>query len=158
MVPVEMTAFGFLAASVILLGAVMLVYLVFPRDAAILARFLLVPTLVVVVVLAIYVKVITRARYSPSGDPSYSVVTLELIRQLLAVVAETARGRGVEQRAVIGGQRDADVELAHPVGVLDEPVAAARPPRSRGPSNVPPVMHTIRRWPSDVGSHEGSRG
>jgi len=62
MVPVEVTAFGFLAASVILLAAVMFVYLVFPRDAAILARFLLVPALVVVVVLAIYVLVTTRAR------------------------------------------------------------------------------------------------
>jgi hypothetical protein len=47
---------------VILLAAVMFVYLVFPRDAAILARFLLVPALVVVVVLAIYVLVTTRAR------------------------------------------------------------------------------------------------
>jgi hypothetical protein len=62
MVPVEVTAFGLLAASVILLAAVMFVYLVFPRDAAILARFLLVPALVVVVVLAIYVLVTTRAR------------------------------------------------------------------------------------------------
>ena len=62
MVPVEVTAFGFLAASVILLAAVMFVYLVFPRDAAILARFLLVPALVIVVVLAIYVLVTTRAR------------------------------------------------------------------------------------------------
>jgi len=62
MVPVEVTAFGLLAASVILLATVMFVYLVFPRDAAILARFLLVPALVVVVVLAIYVLVTTRAR------------------------------------------------------------------------------------------------
>jgi len=62
MVPVEVTAFGLLAGSVILLAAVMFVYLVFPRDAAILARFLLVPALVVVVVLAIYVLVTTRAR------------------------------------------------------------------------------------------------
>ena len=62
MVPAEVTAFGLLAASVILLAAVMFVYLVFPRDAAILARFLLVPALVVVVVLAIYVLVTTRAR------------------------------------------------------------------------------------------------
>jgi len=62
MVPVEVTAFGLLAASVILLAAVMFVYLVFPRDAAILARFLLVPALVVVAVLAIYVLVTTRAR------------------------------------------------------------------------------------------------
>jgi len=62
MVPVEVMAFGLLAASVILLAAVMFVYLVFPRDAAILARFLLVPALVVVVVLAIYVLVTTRAR------------------------------------------------------------------------------------------------
>ena len=62
MVPAEVTAFGLLAASVILLAAVMFVYLVFPRDAAILARFLLVPALVVVVVLATYVLVTTRAR------------------------------------------------------------------------------------------------
>jgi len=62
MVPVEVMAFGLLAASVILLAAVMFVYLVFPRDAAILARFLLVPALVVVVVLAVYVLVTTRAR------------------------------------------------------------------------------------------------
>ena len=62
MVPVEVTAFGLLAASVILLAAVMFVYLVFPHDAAILARFLLVPARVVVVVLAIYVLVTTRAR------------------------------------------------------------------------------------------------
>jgi hypothetical protein len=62
MVPVEVTAFGLLAASVILLAAVMFVYLVFPRDAAILARVLLVPALVVVVALAIYVLVTTRAR------------------------------------------------------------------------------------------------
>ncbi len=62
MVPVEVMAFGLLAVSVILLAAVMFVYLVFPRDAAILARFLLVPALVVVVVLAIYVLVTTRAR------------------------------------------------------------------------------------------------
>jgi len=62
MVPVEVMAFGLLAASVILLATVMFVYLVFPRDAAILARFLLVPALVVVVVLAIYVLVTTRAR------------------------------------------------------------------------------------------------
>jgi len=62
MVPVEVTAFGLLAVSVILLAAVMFVYLVYPRDAAILARFLLVPALVVVVVLAIYVLVTTRPR------------------------------------------------------------------------------------------------
>jgi len=62
MVPVEVTAFGLLAASVILLSALMFVYLVFPHDAAIPARFLLVPALVVVVVLAIYVLVTTRAR------------------------------------------------------------------------------------------------
>ena len=62
MVPVEVTAFGLLAGSVILLAAVMFVYLVYPRDAVILARFLLVPALVVVVVLAIYVLVTTRAR------------------------------------------------------------------------------------------------
>jgi hypothetical protein len=62
MVPVEVTAFGLLAVCVILLTAVMFVFLVFPRDAAILARFLLVPALAVVVVLAIYVLVTTRAR------------------------------------------------------------------------------------------------
>ena len=62
MVPVEMTAFALLAVSVVLLAAVMFVYLVFPHDAALLARFMLVPVLVVVVVLAIYVLVTTRAR------------------------------------------------------------------------------------------------
>ena len=62
MVPVEMTAFALLAVSAILLAVVMFVYLVFPHDAAILARFVLVPVLVVVAVLAIYVLVTTRAR------------------------------------------------------------------------------------------------
>jgi hypothetical protein len=62
MVPVEVTAFGLLAVCVILLAGVLFVTLVFPRDAAILARYLLVPALVVVVALAIYVLVTTRTR------------------------------------------------------------------------------------------------
>ena len=56
MVPVEVTAFGLLAVCVILF-----VNLIFPQDAARLARFLLVPAPVMVVVLAIYV-LMTRAR------------------------------------------------------------------------------------------------
>jgi hypothetical protein len=59
MVPVEVTAFGLLAVCVILLSCVLFVNLVFPRDAAILARYLLVPALVVVAALAIYVLVTT---------------------------------------------------------------------------------------------------
>jgi hypothetical protein len=62
MVPVEVTAFGLLAVCVILLACVLFVIVVFPRDAAILARYLLVPALVVVVALAIYVLVTTRTR------------------------------------------------------------------------------------------------
>lgn len=60
MVPVEVTAFGLLAFCVILLACVLFVNLVFPRDAAILARYLLVPVLVVVVALAIYALILTR--------------------------------------------------------------------------------------------------
>lgn len=62
MVPVEVAAFGLLAVCVILLAGVLFVNLVFPRDAAILARFVLVPALAVVVALALYVLVTTRIR------------------------------------------------------------------------------------------------
>jgi uncharacterized membrane protein YeaQ/YmgE (transglycosylase-associated protein family) len=62
MVPVEGTAFGLLAVCVILLAGALFVNLVFPRDAARLARFLLVPALGAVVVLALYVLVTTRTR------------------------------------------------------------------------------------------------
>jgi hypothetical protein len=62
MVPVEITAFGLLAVCVILLAGVLFVNLIYPRDAARLARFVLVPALAVVVVLAIYVLVTTRTR------------------------------------------------------------------------------------------------
>jgi hypothetical protein len=62
MVPVEVTAFGLLAVCVILLAAILFFNLVFPRDAAILARALLVPALALVVALAIYVLVTTRTR------------------------------------------------------------------------------------------------
>ena len=58
---VQATAFGLLAVCVILLAVLLFVALVFPRDAAILARYLLVPALALVVALAIYVLVITRA-------------------------------------------------------------------------------------------------
>lgn len=56
------TPVALLAVCVILLAAVLFVALVFPRDAAILARHLLVPALVVVVALAIYVLVTARIR------------------------------------------------------------------------------------------------
>jgi hypothetical protein len=62
MVPVEVTAFDLLAVCAILLAGVLFVNLVFPRDAAILARYLLVPALALVVVLAIYVLVTARIR------------------------------------------------------------------------------------------------
>jgi hypothetical protein len=62
MVPVEVTAFGLLAVCAILLAGVLFVNLVFPHDAARLARFLLVPALGAVVVLAIYVLISTRTR------------------------------------------------------------------------------------------------
>ena len=62
MVPVEVTAFGLLAVCVILLAGVLFFNLVFPRDAAILARYVLVPALAVVVALALYVLVTTRIR------------------------------------------------------------------------------------------------
>ena len=60
MVPAEVTAFGLLAACVILLAGILFLNLVFPRDAVRLARFLLVPALAVVVALAIYVLMTTR--------------------------------------------------------------------------------------------------
>jgi hypothetical protein len=62
MVPVEATAFGLLAVCAMVLAIVLFVNLVFPRDAAIFARYLLVPALVLVVALAIYVLVTTRMR------------------------------------------------------------------------------------------------
>jgi len=62
MVPIEVTAFGLLAVCVILLAAVLFFNLLFPHDAAVRARTLLVPALAVVVVLAIYVLVTTRTR------------------------------------------------------------------------------------------------
>ncbi len=62
MVPVEVTAFALLAICVIVLAAMLFFNLLFPRDAAILARPLLVPALAVVVALAIYVLVTTRMR------------------------------------------------------------------------------------------------
>jgi hypothetical protein len=62
MVPIEVTAFGLLAVCVILLAAVLFFNLLFPRDAAVRARTLLVPALAVVVILAIYVLVTTRTR------------------------------------------------------------------------------------------------
>jgi hypothetical protein len=62
MVPVEATAFALLAICVIVLAALVFFTMLFPRDAAILARPLLVPVLVVVVALAIYVLVTTRMR------------------------------------------------------------------------------------------------
>ena len=62
MVPVEATAFALLAVCVITLAGLLFFTMVFPRDAAILARSLLVPALVVVVALAVYVLVTTRIR------------------------------------------------------------------------------------------------
>src|SRR5262249_32966612 len=62
MVPVEATAFALLAICVIILAGLLFFTMVFPRDAAILARSLLVPALVVVVALAVYVLVTTRVR------------------------------------------------------------------------------------------------
>src|SRR5262245_27473306 len=62
MVPVETTAFGLLAVCVIILALLLFFTLLFPRDSAMLARSLLVPALVVVVVLAVYVLVTTRVR------------------------------------------------------------------------------------------------
>ena len=43
MVPVEITAFGLLATCVIVLAAILFVALVFPRDAALMARYVFVP-------------------------------------------------------------------------------------------------------------------
>jgi hypothetical protein len=62
MVPVEATAFGLLAVCVIILALLLFFTLLFPRDSAMLARSLLVPTLVIVVILATYVLVTTRVR------------------------------------------------------------------------------------------------
>ena len=62
MVPVEVTAFALLAICVILLAAILFFNLVFPRDAAILARYVLVPALAAVVALALYVLMTTRIR------------------------------------------------------------------------------------------------
>ena len=62
MVPVEATAFGLLAVCVIMLALLLFFTLLFPRDSAMLARSLLVPALVIVVILAIYVLVTTRVR------------------------------------------------------------------------------------------------
>src|SRR4030095_15645182 len=62
MVPVEATAFGLLAVCVIVLALLLFFTLLFPRDSAMLARSLLVPALVVVVVLAIYVLITPRVR------------------------------------------------------------------------------------------------
>jgi hypothetical protein len=62
MVPVEATAFALLAVCVIALAVLLFVNLVFPRDAAILARYVLVPALVLVIAMAIYVLVTTRMR------------------------------------------------------------------------------------------------
>jgi hypothetical protein len=62
MVPVETTAFGLLAVCVIVLAVLLFFTLLFPRDSAMLARSVLVPALVVVVILAVYVLVTTRVR------------------------------------------------------------------------------------------------
>src|SRR5262245_48464794 len=62
MVPVETTAFGLLAVCVIILALLLFFTLLFPRDSAMLARSLLVPALVVVVIIAIYVLITTRMR------------------------------------------------------------------------------------------------
>jgi hypothetical protein len=64
MVPVESTAFALLALCVLLLAAVLFFSLVslFPRDAPMRARSLLLLALAVVAVLSIYVLVTTRMR------------------------------------------------------------------------------------------------
>ena len=62
MVPDEVTAFGMLAICVIALAALQLFALLFPRDAALRVRTLVIPTLAVVVALALYVLITTRAR------------------------------------------------------------------------------------------------
>jgi len=62
MVPVETTAFALLAVCVIVLAVIVFFNLLFPRDAAIRARTILVPALAVVVGLAIYVLITTRLR------------------------------------------------------------------------------------------------
>ena len=62
MVPVETTAFALLSLCVIVLAVIVFFNLLFPRDAAIRARTLLVPALAVVVALAVYVLFTTRMR------------------------------------------------------------------------------------------------
>ena len=62
MVPIEATGFALLALCVILLAAVMFFILVFPRDAPVLARPVIVPVLAVVIAIAVYVLVTTRMR------------------------------------------------------------------------------------------------
>jgi len=62
MVPVEITAFGLLAICVIVLAALQLFALLFPRDAALRVRALVIPALAVVVALALYVLITTRVR------------------------------------------------------------------------------------------------
>jgi hypothetical protein len=64
MVPIESTAFALLAVCVILLAAVLFLSLVFlfPRDAPMRARSLLLLALTVIAVLSIYVLVTTRMR------------------------------------------------------------------------------------------------
>jgi hypothetical protein len=64
MVPIESTAFALLAVCVILLAAVLFFSLVFlfPRDAHMPSRFLLLLALAVIAALSIYVLVITRMR------------------------------------------------------------------------------------------------
>ena len=62
MVPVEATALGLLAICVIVLAILHLFTLLFPRDAAMRVRPVLVPALAVVLILAIYVLVTARPR------------------------------------------------------------------------------------------------
>ena len=62
MVPVESTALALLALCTILLAVILFFSIVFPRDAPVLARFVIVPVLGVVVVLAIYALLSTRIR------------------------------------------------------------------------------------------------
>jgi hypothetical protein len=64
MVPIESTAFGLLALCVILLAAILFFSLafLFPRDAPMPFRPLLLLVLAVVAVLSIYVLVTTRMR------------------------------------------------------------------------------------------------
>jgi hypothetical protein len=64
MVPIESTAFALLAVCVILLAAVLFFSLVFlfPRDAPMRSRSLLLLALTVIAALSIYVLVTTRMR------------------------------------------------------------------------------------------------